>query len=222
MLRNALRIFSARFMRRNYWVAVDSGTNDYSVAWMDAPWRALPVSAPTTVEEAEGFNKILKEHLALLERYVVKDYTAKIYRRQKEDWFELFLVTFICQVILSEKLEMSFWSRLDGLVSYHWSFHSYSAEGCARTLADFFVKDEPIECPWSTFGGLRSYSSKRIASFFLAINGQDPFLKPDAVNWDGFGEVEKRYLSQCAGIVKGGCCLVQPRLPFYSLSFYSC
>jgi len=117
MLRNALRIFSARFLRRNYWVAIDSATNNYSVAWMDAPWRALPTAAPTTAEEAEMFNKILKEHLALLERYVFKDFTAKIYRRRKEDWFELFLVAFICQVILSENLEMSFQSQVDGLVS---------------------------------------------------------------------------------------------------------
>ena len=72
-----------------------------------------------------------------------------------------------------------------------------------ETLLLTRIKDKPIECPWSTFGGLRSYSSKRIASYFTAINGRDPFLKPGAKEWEGFGDVEKRYMRECGEILRG-------------------
>ncbi|KAK0672545.1 hypothetical protein QBC41DRAFT_313469 [Cercophora samala] len=178
MLRHALYIFTARFLRRTYWVQVDTATEDYRVAWMDAPWRALPVSTPKSLDEAETLNGILKEHLHFLEKCVVDAFTQKIYARKKEDWFEIFLVTFIFQVILSENLEMSFYSSFPGL-------------------------ERPVECPWSTFGGLRSYSSKRIASYFSAINGRDPFMKPGARAWEGFGDTERTYLDQCGIMLKG-------------------
>ncbi|KAK4663072.1 hypothetical protein QC763_600620 [Podospora pseudopauciseta] len=179
MLRHALYIFAARFLRRTYWVQVDTVTENYRVAWMDAPWRALPVSTPRSLAEAETLNDILKDHLRFLEKSVIHAFTKKIYARKKEDWFEIFLVTFIFQVILSENLEMSFYSRFPGL-------------------------EKPIECPWSTFGGLRSYSSKRIASYFSAINGRDPFLKPGARAWEGFGDTERTYLDQCGILLKEG------------------
>lgn len=46
MLRNALHIFTPRFLRRTYWVQPNAETGDYAVAWMDAPWRALPAATP--------------------------------------------------------------------------------------------------------------------------------------------------------------------------------
>lgn len=116
MLRHALYIFAARFLRRTYWVQVDTVTENYRVAWMDAPWRALPVSTPRSLAEAETLNDILKDHLRFLEKSVIHAFTKKIYARKKEDWFEIFLVTFIFQVILSENLEMSFYSHFPGLV----------------------------------------------------------------------------------------------------------
>jgi len=117
MLRNALHIFTARFLRRTYyWVQPDAETSDYSVAWMDAPWRALPSKTPKSSAEADTLNAILKSHLAVLERFVLNDFTAKVYERKKENWFELFLVTFIFQVILSENLEMSFYSPIEASV----------------------------------------------------------------------------------------------------------
>ncbi|KAK0744961.1 hypothetical protein B0T21DRAFT_408025 [Apiosordaria backusii] len=179
MLRNALYIFAARFLRRTYWVQLDTASGDYRVAWMDAPWRALPYSTPKSLAEAETLNGILKSHLCLLEKWVIEDFTKRIYGRKREDWFEIFLVTFIFQVILSENLEMSFYSHFSGF-------------------------GKPIECPWSTFGGLRSYSSKRIASYFSAINGRDPFLKPGARAWEGFGDTEREYLDQCGVLLKDG------------------
>lgn len=69
-----------------------------------------------TLAEAEALNAILKSHLSVLERFVLNDFTAKVYERKKENWFELFLVTFIFQVILSENLEMSFYSSIDASV----------------------------------------------------------------------------------------------------------
>ncbi|KAK4173618.1 hypothetical protein QBC36DRAFT_335427 [Triangularia setosa] len=179
MLRNALYIFAARFLRRTYWVHADTVNGDYRVAWMDAPWRALPAVTPHSLAEAQTLNGILKDHLCVLERWVIAEYTQKIYGKKREHWFEIFLVTFIFQVILSENLEMSFYSHFPGLA-------------------------KPIECPWSTFGGLRSYSSKRIASYFSASNGRDPFLKPEARAWEGFGNIERTYLDQCGILLKDG------------------
>src|ERR1700743_627855 len=117
MLRNALRLFTARFLRRKYWISAEGDHRSYSVAWMDAPWRALPTEAPKSSEEADKLNKILKDYLFKIEREILEAFTRKIYARKPEDWFELFLVTFIFQVILSENLEMSFHSRVNGSVS---------------------------------------------------------------------------------------------------------
>lgn len=179
MLRNALRIFTARFLRRKYWIRIDDSTRRYSVAWMDAPWKALPADVPRSEEEEEYLNKILKDHLFLLENSVLKSFKSKVYGRKKEDWFELFLVTFIFQVVLSENLEMSFHSKVDGFY-------------------------ELFELPWSTFGGLRSYSSRKIAAHFRAINGNDPFrIKTrEGTIWDGFGPIETAYLQCCSGLLK--------------------
>jgi len=116
MLRNALYIFTARFLRRTYWVQPNTESGDYAVAWMDAPWRALPAPTPKSLTDAEALNAILKSHLSVLERFVLNDFTAKVYERKKENWFELFLVTFIFQVILSENLEMSFYSQIEASV----------------------------------------------------------------------------------------------------------
>ncbi len=117
MLRNSLRIFTARFLRRKFWVSTPDETS-YDVAWMDVPWRALPVLPPKTPAEAETLNQILKDYLFSLEKSIIRDFKAKIYARNRQDWFELFLVTFIFQVVLSEKLEMSFYSNVKGIVSY--------------------------------------------------------------------------------------------------------
>jgi hypothetical protein len=117
MLRNSLRIFTARFLRRKFWVSTPDETS-YDVAWMDVPWRALPVLPPQTPAEEETLNQILKDYLFSLEKRIIRDFKAKIYARNREDWFELFLVTFIFQVVLSEKLEMSFYSNVKGVVSY--------------------------------------------------------------------------------------------------------
>jgi hypothetical protein len=126
MLHNSLRIFTARFLRRKFWVSTPDETS-YDVAWMDVPWRAMPVLPPKTPAEAETLNKILKDYLFSLEKSIIRDFKAKVYARNREDWFELFLVTFIFQVVLSEKLEMSFYSNIKGVVSYRywhltWSF----------------------------------------------------------------------------------------------------
>jgi hypothetical protein len=117
MLRNSLRIFTARFLRRKFWVSTPDETS-YDVAWMDVPWRAMPVSPPKTTAEAEALNKILKDYLFSLEKSILRNFKIKVYARNREDWFELFLVTFIFQVVLSEKLEMSFYSEVKGVVSY--------------------------------------------------------------------------------------------------------
>jgi len=182
MLRNALRLFTARFLRRKYWLRAESASGCYSVAWMDAPWRALPTGIPKSSEEAEKLNQVLKDYLFAIENSILKDFKRKVYARKREDWFELFLVTFIFQVVLSENLEMSFHSKVDGF-------------------------DDTFELPWSTFGGLRSYSSRKIASYFLAINGTDPFKTNQgsgkkAVHWNGFGVVEQDYLDQCSAMLK--------------------
>ena len=66
---------------------------------LDAPWRALPTSPPETREKAEMLNQILKDYLFLIEKRIIKDFKAKIYKRLHSDWFELFLVTFIDSVI---------------------------------------------------------------------------------------------------------------------------
>jgi hypothetical protein len=83
---------------------------------MDAPWRALPVEVPSTAEEAEKLNQILKDYLFTTEASILKSFRKKIYARERADWFELFLLTFILQVVLSENLEMSFHSQVDGFV----------------------------------------------------------------------------------------------------------
>jgi hypothetical protein len=69
-------------------------------------------------------------------------------------------------------------------------------------------QDKPFEFPWSTFGGLRSYSSRKISSYFVAINGTDPFRKgarPDTSGklWEGFSEAEREYITSCGHILKG-------------------
>src|SRR6187402_2044113 len=115
MLRNSLRIFTARFLRREFWVSIPDGKS-YDAAWMDVPWSALPVLPPKTNEEAEELNKILKQHLFILEKSILSQFKAKIYDGRREDWSELFLVTFIFQVVLSEKLEMSFYYDVPGAV----------------------------------------------------------------------------------------------------------
>lgn len=123
MLRNSLRIFTARFLRRKFWVSTPDETS-YDVAWMDVPWRAMPTLPPKTPAEAETLNEILKDYLHGLEKRVIRGFRAKVYARNREDWFELFLVTFIFQVVLSEKLEMSFYSNVKGVVSYRYSHRS--------------------------------------------------------------------------------------------------
>ena len=81
---------------------------------MDVLWRALPVLPPKTPEEAGQLNQILKVYLFSLERHILSEFKVKVYGRKREDWFELYLVTFIFQAVLSEKLEMSFYYDVRG------------------------------------------------------------------------------------------------------------
>lgn len=83
---------------------------------MDAPWRALPTRLPKTRQEADQLNEVLKDYLYSIEKRIIKDFKAKVYARAHGDWFELFLVTFIFQIVLSENLEMSFYTRVEGYV----------------------------------------------------------------------------------------------------------
>lgn len=59
--------------------------------------------------------------------------------------------------------------------------------------------------PWSTFGGLRNYSSKAIGAYFEAINGAAPFqMKTEEVSrLSQLGLVETQYLEDCAKLMKG-------------------
>lgn len=168
----------------------------YEVAWMDVPWRCLPVEAPTSVEEAENLNQILKDYLFTLEMSIVRDFKKKVYARKREDWFELFLTTFIFQVVLSESLEMSFYAEVDGVVS---------KIGCTKHDLLTSLQDKPLEMPWSTFGGLRSYSSREIAAHFQAINGSAPFHMSGEkrVKLGNLGLSENAYLEGCPTLLKG-------------------
>jgi hypothetical protein len=197
MLRNSLRIFTARFLRRKFWASTPD-ENSYDVAWMDVPWRAMPVLPPQTLAEAEILNKILKDYLSSLEIGIIRDFKAKVYARNREDWFELFLVTFIFQVVLSEKLEMSFYRNVKGAVSYQCRQPTWE---CPLTNS----QDSALEMPWSTFGGLRSYSSQAIAAHFRAIKGSLPFHLPreERAALGKLGGLENSYLDACPGVLKG-------------------
>lgn len=59
--------------------------------------------------------------------------------------------------------------------------------------------------PWSTFGGLRSYSSQAIAVHFRAIKGSFPFRMPskDRAAFAKLGDLENSYLNKCPKVLKG-------------------
>jgi hypothetical protein len=59
--------------------------------------------------------------------------------------------------------------------------------------------------PWSTFGGLRSYSSQAIAAHFRAIKGSLPFHLHwrDRAALAKLGDLENSYLNACPRVLKG-------------------
>ena len=59
--------------------------------------------------------------------------------------------------------------------------------------------------PWSTFSGLRSYSSQEIAAHSRAINGSKPFYLPEKERMElgVLGVVENSYLTECSKLLKG-------------------
>jgi len=66
-------------------------------------------------------------------------------------------------------------------------------------------QDSALEMPWSTFGGLRSYSSQAIAAHFRAIKGTLPFHLPrkDRTALGKLGDLENDYLDECPKALKG-------------------
>jgi len=168
---------------------------------MDAPWRALPTRPPETQEEADKLNQVLKDYLYNVEKLIIKDFKTKVYARAHSDWFEVFLVTFIFQIVLSENLEMSFYAQVEDYVSV------LLALGFPQKLTSV-VKDKPLEMPWSTFGGLRNYSSKAIGAYFDAINGAAPFQMKSAevAELGQLGLIEAQYLEDCSKLMKGHPC----------------
>jgi hypothetical protein len=59
--------------------------------------------------------------------------------------------------------------------------------------------------PWSTFGGLRSYSSQAIAAHFRAIKGSLPFhlSRRERAGLGKLGDLENSYLDACPRVLEG-------------------